>query len=195
MKLTCRSCQASTDTDLTACDGVPIETWWKIRTSLCTPCLQGAGAQRVRAHLHTQLGAGEAVTCPTCDQLAKVYKRTMLRASALAVVFAWRDHGHDPFHMPTLMQQRVPTLAHQGGAATLGSYWGLLRESASLREDGGRAGWWQVTEDGRAYAQGRAIPKYAVTYNGRVLRLEGEPRDVHSALGSEFDLRALMAGL
>jgi hypothetical protein len=54
------------------------------------------------------------------------------------------------------------------------AYWGLVEEQRRVRPDGGRAGWWRVTERGALFVnKGCTIPKYAVVYNGRLKRFEG----------------------
>ncbi|MEO6157153.1 MAG: hypothetical protein ABIQ39_05935 [Ilumatobacteraceae bacterium] len=195
-ELTCSTCGDSKTVDVEIVDGTPLLVWWEQRGRRCTDCVKsgtGITLARARDRLQGGLALGKGTQCPCCDQLAKVYQRTMLPASALALYWAWRDHGMDPFHMPTVMQTRVPTLAHQGGTATLGAYWGFIAESREPREDGGRAGWWQLTDDGRAYVQGRAFVKHVYTYNAKVLRTSGEPRTIQDALGERFDLAVMMA--
>ena len=74
--------------------------------------------------------------------------------------------------------------------------WGLVEESSEVRADGGRAGWWRITADGRRWLLGQSrVPRHAQVYDGRLLRLErdGESVSVRDALGDRFDLDVLLA--
>lgn len=74
--------------------------------------------------------------------------------------------------------------------------WSLIEEANALRPDGGRAGWWRVTDKGEAFIwRGLMVPKYALIYDGRFLRYDN-PKDLVSikdCLGKKFDLDDLMS--
>lgn len=46
-----------------------------------------------------------------------------------------------------------------------------LAEREQLRD--GKGGWWRVTVKGATFLAGLGVEKYAVTYRGKVIRLEG----------------------
>lgn len=139
----------------------------------------------MRAWLDTHRGQG--VRCPACDQLAKVYRRKVTSTAAHALVMLWLNSAHDFAHLPTVRG------ANDGEAAKL-AYWGLIEEERTLRPDGGRSGWWRVTDAGEAFLRGQTVAKYALVYDGDVLGYEGPDVSIHDALGTRFDLAELMAG-
>lgn len=131
----------------------------------------------------------EGVVCPCCEQLAKRYPRTIYSTMAASIIAIYRAAGREWIHIPTLLDRRaaadVPKLRH----------WGLLEEEMTLREDGGRAGFWRLTEAGVAYVIGnRHVPKTAYVYNNEVLGYEGPQVSIQDALGTKFDYRELMHG-
>lgn len=131
--------------------------------------------------------------CPCCRQLAKVYRRNLTSVAARAVTALYRDHGLTFGHMPTVARHRLPDVAHQGGYLVLGAHWDLIEEERELRPDGGRAGWWRVTDLGEAWVRGHAtVPKYAHVYDGRCLRVDGEQVTIEDALGARFSYAELM---
>jgi hypothetical protein len=131
----------------------------------------------------------EGVHCPACTQMAKVYRnRKVSGTMAKTLITLWRHAGMDYAHGPSL-----PGDTHEISQL---AWWGLVEEERVLREDGGRAGWWRLTEHGRAFVLARAtIPKYARVYDSRFLNLRGKPVTIRDALGSKFDYRELMEGL
>jgi hypothetical protein len=145
-----------------------------------------------KAWLRERLDAGER--CPCCKQRAQLYRRTITAEMGWVIVTAYRLHGGGPagawFHLPTLYPKR-------GDSAKLG-LWGLIEEEREvIREDGGRAGWWRVTDQGARFARGEIeVPRYALQYDSRLFGFEGEDRPVtiRDALGTKFDLQALLDG-
>jgi len=75
------------------------------------------------------------------------------------------------------------------------AYWGLVEESLTPRDDGGRAGWWRVTTKGQLFVSGQiTVPSHARVYNGNALNLIGTAVSIKDALGSKFNYNELMAG-
>jgi len=138
-----------------------------------------------RAWLRQRVDKGEH--CPCCTQFAKVYRRPITSASARSLVLLWRAAQHNYAHLPTVLKH---THADEAKLA----YWGLMEEEAVVRPDGGRAGWWRVTDLGERWIyQTVTVPKYARIYDGRCLGLSGDPVTIIDALGTRFDLRVLMS--
>lgn len=134
----------------------------------------------------------DGATCPLCSQFAKVYRRTVHSTMARVLILAYRQHDLEWFQLSA-----VERLIGRGGSSEAGKlrYWGLVEEEAERRPDGGRAGWWRVTPAGRDFVLERvAVPRHALVYDGRCLGLEGAPLTVRDALGTRFDLAALMRG-
>lgn len=146
-----------------------------------------------KAYLTTEAQAG-GVACPCCTQLVKVYRRALNAGMAYALVAMYKAHGLG-------WQQKTETLRGVGAAArdeSLLRYWGLLQEDLRLREDGGRAGWWRVTEAGREFVLGRTrVPKHAVVFDARLIRLDDTDGQItiREALSKKFSWAELMAEL
>lgn len=138
--------------------------------------------------------AADGHDCPVCRQHVKVYRRKLTKVAARAVIELYREHGLDFGHLPTVAQQRMPEVAHQGGYLVLGAHWSLIGEERHLRPDTGRAGYWRVTPLGEQWLRGEiTVPKYARLYDGRCLGLDGDLVTVDEVLGVSFDFRELMA--
>jgi len=143
-----------------------------------------------RAWLRGSLDRGER--CPCCTQRAQVYRRAITSAMARALIHSFRIAGvNNSFHMPSVLTDR---LSYGGDAAKL-AYWDLIIEDHTPREDGGRAGWWKVTNTGMLYATNRiTLPKYARVFDGRCLGYEGDHVSILQSLGKQFNLIALLEG-
>lgn len=144
-----------------------------------------------RALLRTLVEDGHA--CPVCTQRAEIHTRPLNHASVRAVIAMLRVHGRDFGHLQTVAREHLADIAGQGGQLVLSQHWGLLEEERRLRPDGGRAGYWRVTERGEAFVHGRAtVPSHARLYAGRFLRHVGEEVAAQDCLGKKFDLADLL---
>jgi hypothetical protein len=125
--------------------------------------------------------------CPCCTQFAKVYRRKLHSQMAVALIKLYRaGAAYEWVHLPAVTRM--------GGDSAKARYWGLIVEETERRDDGGRSGWWQLTEDGIAFVTMRLrVPKYARVYDGRCLGLHGEPVTICECLGSRFSYDELMA--
>lgn len=128
--------------------------------------------------------------CPTCTQHAQVYRRKINSGMAISLIKMYQASRRGEFvHVPTVIGARS---REEGKLA----YWGLVEEELARREDGGRAGWWRVTDMGRLFVEGRMqLPKYALIYNGRCLSFDAAERaGIKEALGVKFNYDDLMGG-
>lgn len=143
--------------------------------------------EQARADLRKHVEEG--ARCPCCTQFAKVYRRKINAGAAVGLVRMVVRYGDEWVHVPT-------HFSRLGGEFARLRYWSLVVEQPEVREDGGRAGYWQVTPLGRDFALGRArVPKYARVYDGRLLGLVDEQTvSIRDALGTKFNLEDLMAG-
>jgi hypothetical protein len=139
-----------------------------------------------KAWLRARLRDG--ATCPCCSQRAQTYRRKITATSARALVTMYRKHGLEVGHLPTALGRK------QADEAKM-VYWGLIEDEGVLRDDGGRAGYWRVTDKGLHFMQGRlTIQKYALVYDSRCLGFEGPQVSFSQCLGETFDLRDLLDG-
>lgn len=142
-------------------------------------------AEPVRDWLRTRVYGG--IHCPVCTQYAKVYRRKINAGMANSLIRMYRTGGRDWVHVPTQIGARS---REEGKLA----YWGLIEEQMSTRDDGGRQGYWRVTDAGERFIRlGTRVPKYALIYNGRPLGFEGPEVTIREALGSKFNLDELMS--
>ena len=140
--------------------------------------------KEVKAYLRENVEEG--VDCPACTQLVKLYKRKINSGMAVSLIKMYRSAGLEWQHIPTT----IPAKSREEGKLR---YWGLVEEEMERREDGGRAGWWRVTEKGRDFALGRiTVPKYARVFDAKLFALEGEEVGIREALGDKFDYNELM---
>lgn len=124
--------------------------------------------------------------CPLCTQFAKVYRRKLNSGMARSLIRMYRRAGLDWINVPT----QIPARSREEGKLR---YWGLVEEAGDLRDDGGHAGWWRVTEQGGAFVRRELlVPKYARIYDSRCLGLHGELVSITECLGSRFDYGELM---
>ena len=128
--------------------------------------------------------------CPCCTQFAKVYRRKIHASMARVLIAMYRA-------VPAGEWVYLPDVPQKSRDATGMAWWGLIEEEIELlRDDGGRAGWWRVTELGRRFVRYEiAVRKYALVYDGRRLKLDGEAVTIVDCLGDKFDYRELMDGL
>lgn len=139
-----------------------------------------------KAWLRARLRDGER--CPLCSQRAQIYRRPINARMALALIELRRAATPgDWVHLPTI----VP---NSGDPAKL-RYWQLIEEELVQRPDGGRAGYYRLTDRGLGFLTGTVtVPRYALIYDSRLLGFEGEPVTIADCLGRPFDLDALLAG-
>lgn len=132
------------------------------------------------------LNLREGAICPCCQTVAKVYRRRVHKTIARALIQMYR-HGaaHEFVHTPSL-----PGDTHEVSQA---SWWNLIQEEKISRADGGRAGWWKLTPTGVAFVENKiAVPEYALIYDSRLVKLEGDSKSIEDALGKNFNYFELM---
>ncbi len=131
----------------------------------------------------------EGVHCPCCGQWSKVYWRTVTSSMARALILFWREGGTSEWvHGPTIVGR---ARADEGKLR----YWGLVEESFGRREDGGRSGFWRVTERGEAFVKNQLrIPRYALVYDGELLGFDDQDDTIgiRDALSYRFSYSELM---
>jgi hypothetical protein len=128
----------------------------------------------------------KGIHCPGCTQHAKIYRRKINSTMARALITLWRA-GEGFHHGPSL----------RGDTHELSQlkWWELIEEEPIVREDGGRAGYWRITEKGEWFVKGESmLPRIARIYDSKVLNLVGEPVNIRHCLGSRFNYEELMEG-
>lgn len=165
----------------------------------------------LRNWLKPRLEKPGGVRCPVCLQHAQAYKRKvtqsmvsvmgrMLRVQnetqpeldPRAAKKADRAYETDEFGKRWI---HLPHIEQASRDATMLAYWKLIVEWSVFREDGGRAGFWRVTDRGEQFLRGTyRIDTYAHVYRGEVYGFSGPQIDVLE-VAPKFDLRQLMEGV
>lgn len=148
---------------------------------------EGVSLLGAKAWLEQRLHKG--VKCPCCNQFTKMYHRPMNGNMIRALLNLYRAGGEDAFkfaHWP-------PIDPSKGDAAKL-VHWGFIEEENRVREDGGRAGYWRVTEKGEDFLKGRIkVPSHIYHFDSKFYGFDDTVFvTVHDAWGEPFDLRKLM---
>lgn len=140
----------------------------------------------MRTSVQTQVDDG--VHCPTCGQFAKVYKRNINSGMAQSLITMYHAGAeHDFIYIPDAVGAR----SREEGKLR---YWGLVEEATTPRPDGGRAGWWKLTERGVLFVRGeRTVMKYAHVFNNEVVGYSGDQVGIRDALGKKFNYQELMS--
>lgn len=151
--------------------------------------------QILRDYLRPHLMEGER--CPVCTLFAKMYKRKLNSAMAVALVLLARKDRKDPGEW-VHAERYFKGLAHAPTSlrGDLGKipYWGLLERNKVDRGDGSnRTGYYRITEKGHEFVAGRIqVKSHCLIYDGRPFRLTGDMIDIHQALTEKFDYNELM---
>jgi hypothetical protein len=129
----------------------------------------------------------EGVSCPSCEQYVKVYRRTINGGMVRTLATMYQNAGLEFVHVPSLKvdtNHEVSQLAWRG----------LVEEEKRVREDGGRAGFWKVTLAGALWLKGMtSAPKYAIVYNNKVLELtEDDTVRVTDVKTKNFNLQEII---
>jgi hypothetical protein len=146
-------------------------------------------ARRIKAmQTSVRNHADEGVKCPTCGQFAKVYKRSINAGMAKSLITMYLAGAADDYiYIPDAVGAR----SREEGKLR---YWGLVEEAQTPRPDGGRAGWWKLTDRGVLFVNGkRSVMKYAHVYDGEVVGYSGSQVTIQDCLGTKFDYRELMS--
>lgn len=106
----------------------------------------------------------------------------------MALLRMYREHGHEYAHVASL--EHVST---SGGEFAGLARWELVEELQEKRPDGGRAGWWRITDLGEQFVLDQLrVPKYVHIYANRVLGHSGDLVGIRDALGHRFNYTELM---
>lgn len=161
----------------------------------------------VQLSVHSQLwevreyvkdGREEGITCPCCQQFAKVYKRTIHSAMARSAIDLFHRGAYEG--NPAGWGCKIPGCyvhltreGNPGGDEAKLRYWGLLEERVAEPEHGRTSGFWRLTKRGVHFVRDAVVvPKYALIYNGDCLGHEEPLIGIRQALGSKFDYEELM---
>lgn len=138
--------------------------------------------------LGEKLAAGAVVTCPCCERVAKVYKRTIHKTMAASLIRLYKECGRDWCRPIDVVGKDSPDLVKT-------RWWGLMEAQEGRREDGSdRVGVWRITSVGEDFIKMKlTVPKYSHVYDNRMLRNSGKFVSIKECLGEKFNYSDLMA--
>ncbi len=141
----------------------------------------------------TELNIEEGVTCPTCNQFAKMYKRKLASGPARNLIWLYRNGGYsDWVHIPSKAPKYI-LRSNEMGKLKL---WGLVEEKDNDDKSKKCSGFYKVTDEGRDFVLKKInVAKYCFTYNNGVCGYSEETISIEQSLGERFDYQELMESL
>lgn len=138
----------------------------------------------------------EPVSCPTCGQMVKLYKRPLSGVEVSRLIRLYKISNRFPdrdyFHVSEFY--RVAAVTGSGDFAKL-RYWGLISEKPNDNPEKNHAGFWKITEAGRAFVENKKLlSKYALVYDSKFFGYMGPMQSISDRLGKRFNYQALMNG-
>lgn len=139
--------------------------------------------------LRRQVRGGRGGTCPVCNRIAKIRRRPITSTMARSLIKLYQGAPFGSFvHWGRLIGRQYSDEAKL-------AHWGLVEEERRTREDGGRAGYWRITQAGVDWIEGRStVTQTGLFFNARCLGLEGPQITIADALGKRFNLAEVLAG-
>lgn len=134
--------------------------------------------------------AEEGVRCPACERQNKWYHRSINDDMAKCLIEIYRVHGKRWGYVPRIYNA---VGNHSGDVCKL-RFWGFMVEEQERRPDGGRKGYWRITNAGEQFVLGQlAVRSTALLYNNRFMGFEGPWVAIEDCLGEPFDLRLVQS--
>ncbi len=130
-----------------------------------------------------------AQACPVCEQHVQLYKRKVYATIARWLIWLVKEYEQT--------KTWVAARNTRGGDYAKLAMFGLIEQHAHDPDDGRTrtTNLWRPTSLGLAFVYQRTdIPKYVLTFNGKVWGHSTERATIHDALGKRFDYAELMAG-
>lgn len=147
--------------------------------------------EEARKEMDDLLLDGESVICPVCDQHAKIYKRRVNSSMARGLISMFLAFGTDFGYLQDVRRQHGESDNREESKLR---FWELVEEDPRRRDDGGRAGYWRVTDKGVAWLDREiTIPKYVLLYNNEMIDYRDPQVTIDDCLGKNFRLDELMA--
>ncbi|MEX2716777.1 MAG: hypothetical protein Q6370_010790 [Candidatus Sigynarchaeota archaeon] len=157
-----------------------------------------SGATAEDAKVFVQQNLQQGVTCPTCGQFCKVYRRKLNATMALALILIYQFFKNNPhaewLHVAAFLVKVKRDSSIAGGDVVKLRYWGLLERAKGERDDGSdRVGRYRITELGRQFVEGKVkVASHVLLYNQMLLGVSSEMISIREALGTRFRYDELM---
>lgn len=155
---------------------------------------------RARAILMDARYDKDGISCPCCEQFAKVYRRsiTLTEVKVMAKIYNVARKA-----CPQAPDTHWIKIGADGDLRTMGGdyaksrFWGLIEERPGERADGStRVGQWRITESGIEFLLGaKRVPRYVWVYNNEVVApppgTENKTISVYD-VAKKFDFRSII---
>jgi len=166
------------------------------------PPPQEAPQDQVRKWFNRRILTGQPIRCPTCDKHAEMYHRALGFGLIYILVTQYHKEGQAFVHTPSVVPEYVMITMKSGKQKKVSlregaklAWWGLMEEEKRLRPDGGRAGFWRVTDLAVQFIEGNVkMPSHCWEYQGWQELDRRRYVTCQEALGKRFDLDALLRG-
>lgn len=162
----------------------------------------------LRQWVQVRLEKPGGIRCPVCAQHAQAYKRKITKSMVNVMGRMLAIQGERMLSLTDAIKPgntfetdasgkrwvHLPHVKQESRDATMLAYWGLIEEWSVVREDGGRAGYWRVTDEGIEFLKGEMrVFTYAHVYRGERYAFSGDQITVHD-VAPKFNLNDLMKG-
>lgn len=138
--------------------------------------------------LEDKKSQGKGAQCPCCEQLVKVYKRSINALSARSLLHIMKITVNENEIIPLHIQK---TFANGKKLATGLDYIQLKR--FGLIEPTEEEGFYKITKQGIAFCLGYAtIPKYALVYNNKTIMYSDSNVTVQECLKKKFNYEEII---
>ena len=153
--------------------------------------------QQARTHLRNMWGK-EAVECPCCTQMVKVYNRKFNSGMAKALLLIYKISNEVDFDF-IHVQNEFEKLGFNGIRIEYNklSYWRLIETRKGENPSGAnRTGYWKLTPLGISFAKGGStIQEYVHVFDAKVRGFHGDEINIKDAIKNKFDYFQLMGFL
>jgi hypothetical protein len=142
--------------------------------------------------------SGEAMECPCCSQMVKVYKRKLNSGMAKSLLLIYKISnkiGFDYIHV----QDEFKKLGINAISLEYNKleHWRLIEKRKGENPSGAnRSGWWKLTPLGISFAKnGSKVQESVFVYDAKVCGFTGPEINITKAINNKFDYYQLMGFL
>ena len=130
------------------------------------------------------------VSCPSCGQLVKLYKRKLNSGMARVLVELYLNKDNGAMHVKEYLRTNKLKNNHDW---TLLSYWGLITTVVEDINRSKESGYWNITLKGIQFVEDKInVHKHVLIYNKRFTGFSPDYISIYEALGDHFDYKELM---
>lgn len=128
-------------------------------------------------------------TCPCCNQMVKLYKRSIPAVVAHDLIVLSKAVNNDEY-------KHITTFQSKGGGGDFARLetWGLIQAKPNDSTHRRTSGLWTITQKGRDFVDRKLmVRKYVQIYNNTFYGYDGGMVTIDDCLGEHFDYSELMS--